>query len=530
MVDGALKRLRNRFTPVPEGEVALPPPEWARSGIYLGMDASARFLTDGMPVRRGDWWRDAILGGQRVVNGVDVTEATAIIVGGPGGGHKSAGWMAGVIAQWGKRGPIVCLSTKPDQVLWTGPLRERVGKVMVLDWPGKQAATLPYQRVRWDPLSGCEDAGVAKDRITSMMETALMGGAKGDPFWEKNGVAVVTAYATAAAVKGAGVEQVMAWLDRDELAEPQRVLKSHGSRARFGSRLATLGGKADETREGVLAMARLVFEACEDPAVLDGCTPDLMEPAFDIDQFLNSSDTLYILDKGGKSTVSVLAPLTVALLNAILEKAEAKADATPAGPGRLAGRLERNLLVLVDEAAAISPLPNLVQVLSQARGRGIVVGVAVQSYSQLRERWTDAGARAIMDTAAYRLIGAGLQDMDFLTDISKSLGEKQVWRPSVGSQSGGSGSAPHKGKSESHTLVETPNFKASALAALPEGKAMLLGREGARPVQLPALPSRLEAMERAEQRAAQQTEADLRAALAAPRAAPSRWERLRYRL
>jgi hypothetical protein len=247
-------------------------------------------------------------------------------------------------------------------------------------------------------------------------------------------------------------------------------------------------------------MARLVFEACEDPAVLEGCTPDLIDPTFDIDKFLDSSDTLYILDKGGKSTVSVLAPLTVALVNAIWEKAEAKADATLAGPGCLAGRLERPLLLVLDEAASISPLPNLVNVLSQARGRGLAICVALQSWSQLSERWGVAGAGAIMDTVAYRLIGAGLQDMDFLTDISKSLGEKQVWRPSVGSQSGGSGSgASRKGKSESHTLVETPNWKGSSLSSLPAGGAMLLGPEGARPVQLPALPALLEAMERAEE-------------------------------
>lgn len=519
--------MRNRFAQLPEGEVAVPPPEWFRAGIYLGMDASARFLTDGMPLRRGDWWHDAIVGGGRVVNDVDVTEATAIIIGAPGVGHKSAGWMAGVIAQWGGRGPVIDISTKPDQALWTGPLRERLGTVTVLDWSGKQAAALPYRRVKWSPLDGCEDAGIAKDRITSMMETALMGGAKGDPFWQKNGVAVVTAYAHAAAVKGAGVEQVMAWLDRDELAEPQRVLKSHGSRARFGSRLATLGGKAEETREGVLAMARLVFEACEDPAVLDGCTPDLIEPAFDIDAFLDSSDTLYILDKGGKSTVSVLAPLTVALINAIWEKAEAKADAAPGGQGRLKGR-GRPVLFIIDETAAISPLPNLVQLLAQARGRGITACLAVQSFSQLTERWGQPGAAAILDTCAYRLISAGLQDMDFLTDISKSLGEKQVWRPSLGSQSAGSGSgASRKGKSESHTLVETPNYKASALSALPAGKAMLLGREGARPVQLPALPPLLETMERAEELANKRAEANLQTALAAPRVVPSRWARLR---
>ncbi len=526
MVADALKRFQNRFTPLPQGEVALPPPEWARSGIYLGLDASARFLTDGMPVRRGDWWQDAILGGQRSVRGVDVTEATALMLGGPGSG-KTLGWLLGLVGLVDWPGPVLALSTKPDLARLAGPRRERLGKVQVLDWRGQQAASLPWPRVRWNPLDGCEVAGVCKDRMTTMMETVELGRPPAEAIWAVLAIGALTAWAHAAALEGSGIERVLGWLRKDELAEPQKILKARGSRAGFGEDLAALAGKAEDTRQSILHSARPVLSALGDEAVLDGCTPDLLNPGFDIDGFLDSSDTLFVCDKGGKSATSPLAPLTVALVNAILEKAEAKADATTAAPGRLAGRLERPLLLVIDEVANISPLPNLVQVFSQARGRGIALAVAAQSWSQLTERWGPEGAGAIMDTAAYRLVGAGLQDMDVLTDVSKSLGEKQVWRPSVGSQSGGTGSAPHKGKSESHTLVETPNFKASALAALPEGKAMLLGREGARPVQLPALPSLLEAMERAGDLAAPRADADLRAALAAPRAAPSRWSRLR---
>ncbi|MHB8323712.1 MAG: type IV secretory system conjugative DNA transfer family protein [Candidatus Dormibacteria bacterium] len=492
--------------PLPEGVVALPPPEWFKSGIYLGMavgDGAGQWFRDGMPQRRDDWHLDAILGGQRSVNGVDLTEATAIMIGGPGAG-KTAGWQAGVILQWGRRGPMVVISTKPDQARWTGPFRERVGNVYVLDWRGQQAASLSYQRVKWNPLDGCEDAGVARRRVKGMMETALLGGAAGDPFWEKNAVAIVAAYAHSAELKGAGVEQVLDWLDKDELKEPARVIKAHGSRARMGARLATFDGKAEETREGVLHMARLVFEACEDPAVLDGCTPDMLD-AFDIDQFLDSSDTLYILDKGGETTISEQAPLTVALVNAIIQRAEAKADATTAGTGRLAGRLERPLLVVIDEVANISPLPNLEHVLSEGRSRGIAVVVAAQAWGQLTKRWGAEGASAIWDTCAYRLVGAGLQDQGdgFLTNVSKTLGEAERWRKSVGAQSGGGGNN-RSSKSESHTLMETPRYKMSGLATLPEGKAILMGREGARPVQLPMLPSLLKALERAEEVAARE--------------------------
>jgi len=485
---------------LPSDTVALPPPEWFKSGIYLGMDASGRFLTDGMPVRRGDWWLDAVLGGQRVVNGIDVTEATALMLAGPGG-FKTLGWLLGVVGLQDWPGPVVALSTRTDLARFAGPRRERLGKVQVLDWRGTQAATLPYQRVKWSPLDHCEVPAVVLDRMKTMYEAVELGRPPSETIWSDGAIGALTAWAHAAAVEGSGIERVVAWQRKNELAEPQKILKHHSSNAGFGENLAALAGSAaEDTTQSILHSTRAVLSALADPAILDGCTPDLLSPGFDIDEFLDSTNTLFICDKGGKSTVSPLAPLTVALLNAILEKEEAIALATSAGPGRLPGRAPKPLLLVIDEVSNISPLPNLVQVFSQARGHGYAVAVSAQAWGQLTERWGQAGASAIWDTAAYRLVGAGLQDMDFLTDVSKSLGEKQVWRPSVGSQSGGSGtSVSRKGKSENHTLVETPNFKASTLVALPEGKAMLLGREGARPVQLPALPSLLEAMDRAEE-------------------------------
>lgn len=528
MVKGAAKRFRNRFAPLPEGEVALPPPEWSRAGIYLGMDASARFLTDGMPVRRGDWYRAAILGGQRSANGVPVTEATALMIAGPGG-HKSLGWLLGIVGLQDWPGPVLCLSTRTDLARYAGPRRERLGKVQVLDWQGLLAPSLPYERTRWSLLAGCEVPGVCLDRWKVMYETVELGRPPSEAIWSDGAIGALTAWSHAAALEGSGIEQVLRWQRRNELVEPQRILKRHHAEAGFGENLAALAGSAaEDTTQSILHSTRAVLSTLADPAVLDGCTPDLLNSGFDIDAFLDSSDTLFVCDKGGKAAVSPLAPLTVALVNAILEKAELLAASTPAGPGRLPGRLAKPLLVVIDEVSNISPLPNLVQVFSQARGHGISVAVAAQSWSQLTERWGPHGARAIMDTAAFRLVGAGLRDMEFLTDVSKSLGEKQVWRPSVGSQSGGSGSGtPHKGKSESHTLVETPNFKASALTQIPEGNAILIGREGVRPVQLPALPSLLEAMKRAEELAARQAEADFHSALDAPRVVPSRWARLR---
>lgn len=475
---------------LPEGWVALPPADWGRAGLYLGIDEDSLWSLGHMPEDLARWWADVIWGGQRVVQGVDVTEATAIMLAGPGG-FKTLGWLLGIVGLQDWPGPVLCLSTRTDLARFAGPRRARLGKVQALDWPGKQAATLGYPRVRWSPLDGCTDPGLAHDRTSGMIATVELGRPPAEAIWSEGSAALLAAWFHAAALEGSGIERVLSWARRDELKEPQRIMKAKGSRAGFGEDIAALATKADGPRTSIIQSAHPPLAGFADPAVLDGCTPTLFEPGFDIEAFLNSSDTLFVLDKGGSGSMSKLAPLTVALVNAIVERQAAKADA--GSPGLLP------LLLVIDEVTNISPLPNLVKVFSQARGWKITTAVAAQSWSQMTERWGAAGASAIWDTAAYRLVGAGLQDQDgFLTNVSKTIGETEKWRESVGSQSGGSGTGSHKGKSESFTLMETPVHKMSYLARLPEGTAILIGREGVRPVQLPALPPLLEALEKAE--------------------------------
>lgn len=486
-------------------------------GMAVG-DSAGKWYHDGMPEDAARWWADVIFSGQRKINGVDLTEATALMLAGPGG-HKTLGWLLGLVGLQDWPGPVLCLSTRTDLARFAGPRRARLGRVQVLDWPGKQAATLPYARVKWNPLAGCEDPGVAHDRMTGMIATVELGRPPSEVIWSEGSASLLAGWTHAAALEGSGIERVLGWARKDDLKEAQKIIKAKGSRAGFGEDMAALATKADGPRTSIIASAHPPLAGFADPAVLDGCTPSLFEREFAIDDFLASKDTLFVLDKGGSGSMSKLAPLTVALVNAVVERQAALADAGVAGV--------MPLLLVIDEVANISPLPNLVKILSQARGWRITTAIAAQSLSQITERWGTSGASAIWDTSAYRLVGAGLQDQDgFLTNISKTLGETDRWRESVGVQSSG-GIVAHRGKSESFTLMETPNYKMSGLTQLPAGGAILIGRDGVKPVQLPPLPNLLQALERAEERAHEQAEADFAAASASARTPPpSRWSKL----
>ncbi|HUY98140.1 MAG TPA: TraM recognition domain-containing protein [Verrucomicrobiae bacterium] len=475
---------RSLIGPAPVAErtpsgVRLPPPGCWRAGCFLGFDPAARWDATGRP-RHARWWEDVVWGGARRLGGATLIEATAGMIAGPGAG-KTLGWLVPLIltAQW--PGPVVVASTRLDLAGATAPARSRLGSVSVLDWRGPLARASGLPRVRWSLLDGCADAGIALDRAEQLVDTVELGSQRDKPIWRSGATNVVGLWLHAAALEGAGVDRIVQWARAEDLQEPQRVLTAHGSRAGFGAAAAALMGAAGETRAGVIATASPALAAVvTDPAVLDGCTPGAGD-GLDLDKFLAAAHTLYLCDRA-TGTVSKCAPLTVALVSALVERAEHRADAS------LHHRCDPPLLIVLDEIANISPLPGLVSLLSQARGHGITVVWAAQSWSQLTERWGVAGAAAIWDTTAYRQVGAGLRDMAFLTDISTSLGERSAWRPSV-SESSGHGAAARGGRSKSYTLMETPYITASHLTRLPPGAAVLLGREGWRVVRLPPAPT-----------------------------------------
>ena len=118
------------------------------------------------------------------------------------------------------------------------------------------------------------------------------------------------------------------------------------------------------------------------------------------------------------------------------------------------GRLDRPLLVVLDEAANIAPLPDLDEIASTALGLGITLVTIWQDLAQIRARY---GPRAttIVNNHAGMLVLRGMRDLDALTSTSNLLGR--------------------------HTPPERPDdprpgpeplMAAHAIRSLPEGRAV----------------------------------------------------------
>jgi type IV secretory pathway TraG/TraD family ATPase VirD4 len=193
--------------------------------------------------------------------------------------------------------------------------------------------------------------------------------------------------------------------------------------------------------------------------VLDACSPP-PDAQFQPEQFLREHGALYLL--GSTGTQLSVAPLITALLDDVLDTARTEAARSAHG------RLDPPLMLLLDEAANIAPLPTLPNLLADGGGTGITTVTVLQSMAQARARWGEAGADAIWDAATTKIVLGGLAHAEDLQRISRLAGDVET--PHV------THSRSSTGNSRSTTTQRVPALPLEQIRCLPAGQALVLAR------------------------------------------------------
>jgi type IV secretory pathway TraG/TraD family ATPase VirD4 len=152
---------------------------------------------------------------------------------------------------------------------------------------------------------------------------------------------------------------------------------------------------------------------------------DLFDPA----AFVRSHQTLYLLSKDGAGSA---APLVAAFADRLILEAVRAAEHSPTG------RLDPPLVAVLDEAANICRITELPRLYSHLGSRGVVPLTILQSRSQGRRVWGEAGMDELFSAATVKVIGAGIDDPAFTEDISRLLGDEDI---RVRTRTGGRGGA-----------------------------------------------------------------------------------------
>ncbi|GAB2777649.1 type IV secretory system conjugative DNA transfer family protein [Streptomyces daliensis] len=395
---------------------------------------------------------------------------------GPMGSGKTMRFFAPTIRAW--TGPVLATSTKADLVeLTLDACRQDDRPVMVFD-PQNIASSLP--KFRWSPITGASDTETAMMRAKGFVAGSRIPGAaaqssEGAVFYKGQAAKVLAAFLHAAALDGAGIDQVLKWARKLTDPAPLGILNAHPCAGPGWADMLRTASTGDSRTVGNTASTLdAALEPLMHQSVLDALA-DGGEDATDFRAFLDAGGTLYMLGKD--SEVNSVAPLTTAVTEDLLDIAEAHAIASPTG------RLDPPLLAALDEAPNIAPIPSLRQRVADGRGRGITALYGLQGWASARARFGEETAAELASFTNHVVVFGGAKDPAFLKDMSDLCGEVERVRKTkttTGGHQGGHSTATH--------MEREPVLRGDEIRGLAEGHALVLADN------LPPVVTRLDGM------------------------------------
>jgi type IV secretion system protein VirD4 len=370
--------------------------------------------------------------------------AQSVVVVGPTQSGKTTGVAVPAIVSW--PGPVVAASVKGDLLGHTRQARQALGQVWCIDPTG--ATGVPSSL--WSPLTDCGDWHRARRVAADLAETARADGTTADgEFWYATAAKLLGPLFFAAARGGRPMADVLRWVDTQEVAEVAALLEQAAVPEVLDAARATWC-RDDRTRSSVYTTAETILAPFVSP-------PGLGARSFEPRHLLGGPHTLYLCAPAHDQRR--LRGFFTALTQQVLAHAFAVATRT--------GRpLDPPLLVVLDEAAHIAPLPELDGLAATCASHGIQLVTVWQDVAQVRARY---GARAptVLNNHRAKLFLPGIADPDTLEFASRLIGDEEVTQPSVTRD-------PSGGRSTTSTSGPRRLLPPEELRCLPRGRAVLV--------------------------------------------------------
>lgn len=347
-------------------------------------------------------------------------EHSVLVVGATRSG-KTTGYAIPALLEWA--GPAIVLSAKTDLLHATHTARRQRGTCWLYD-PTNISGLPPHG---WSPLAGAATWGGAVRAANAMSKvsgtTAGLGGA--GKHWERVAAQLLAPLLLAAHHGGLDMGDVVRWVMTKDLAEPHSLLELLGSEGDVAlTSMQSYVELEPRARDSAFSTARTALDAYEDPDVVTASTDWDIRPEALLD---GGSHTVFLV--AGSTDQSRLAPVFLALLDELLREAFLAAASRRARTGSSLldpdGGQAPRLLLLLDEAANIAPLPDLATLASTAGGEGIQLVTIYQDLSQLRHRYgTEWGSIASNHVA--KVVLPGVTDPETLAYFANTIGDEEV--------------------------------------------------------------------------------------------------------
>lgn len=378
--------------------------------------------------------------------GVAAERAQSLVVVGPTQSGKTTSLAVPAILGW--RGPVLAASVKSDLLRHTLGACARRGWVWCIDPTGCTGA----RPSTWSPLTGCAQWHRSCRVAADLCEASKADGTTADgEFWYAAAAKMLAPLLHAAALDGRTMDDVVRWVDTQEVGEVAGILERAAPGEALDAARATWC-RDERTRSSVATTAETVLAPfAHRPA--SRIAPDLFEPR-------------HLL--GGRHTVYLCAPAhdqrrLRGYFTALTQQVLAHAFALATRAGR---PLDPPLLVVLDEAAHIAPLPELDGLAATCASHGIQLVTIWQDLAQVRGRY---GARAptVLNNHRAKMFLPGIADPDTLEYASRLIGDEEVTLPSVTRD-------PTGRRSTTSTTGPRRLLPPEELRCLPHGRAVLI--------------------------------------------------------
>ncbi|MFF9393160.1 P-loop NTPase family protein [Streptomyces griseoluteus] len=276
-------------------------------------------------------------------------------------------------------GPALVVTSDP--ALWqeTKDARAKLGPVLLYD-PTHRCDT--PARLHWSPTAGCEDRPTALSRATALL-APVRPTARIDQAVTDTATTLLRSFLHAAALDGRTVRHVHRWTQGTQLQDAVRTLRTHpkaapGSAGELEAALTSHPERRDIAQE----LTSRALSALLTVNIRESCTPHRTD-TLALDSFVDEGGTLYVVGEPIEDprTRPGAMPLLTALVSSVVEHGRRMAERSSSG------RLDPPLTLILDDVAAVAPLPQFPGLLTTGVAEGLPTLALLRSREQARARW-----------------------------------------------------------------------------------------------------------------------------------------------
>jgi type IV secretory pathway TraG/TraD family ATPase VirD4 len=337
------------------------------------------------------------------------TEARhSVLVLGPTQSGKTSGLAVPALLEW--RGPTIATSVKDDLAAATLAWRSRQGRCWVFD-PTRASGLRPL--ATWSPLASCADWSAAQRMAHWMVEaTPARAGMADAAFWYAAAAKQLAPLLLAAQRGDKTMAEVVRWTNTGVFDEPNRLLELAGETDACVA-LAACEARDARLLSSVATTLETVMAPFEDPVV----AASTASAEIDLDDLIGGAGSLYLCGPSHEQhrVQGLFAALVSSAVNAAIQRVN-----------ETAAPLDPPLLLVLDEAANIAPIPELDTVASTGAGMGIQLVTVCQDLAQLANRYGPDRSRTIANNHRAKVLLTGVSDLATLDMLSGLVGEAAV--------------------------------------------------------------------------------------------------------